>query len=211
VIIVAEAGSSEYIQVENKLILLYLIDKMDLPLSRSQITEFVSEGEYMDYYTLQQTLAEMVDGGYLEKAQDNNTTRYSVTDEGATTLEYFENHIPGGIRSKITKYVHDHFNSVKRDFEVTANYFLDSETNEYIVKCGVYEDKCILMEINVSVVSREQAKLIQNNWKGYVSEIYINLLNELVKTREAPEPADASKNEGSPDAPGTEPQPTPQV
>jgi hypothetical protein len=65
---------------------------------------------------------------------------------------------------------------------VTATYFLDSETNEYIVKCGVYEDKRILMEINVSVVSRDQAKLIQNNWKSHVSEIYMNILNEMVIT-----------------------------
>ena len=180
-----DMNNAEYMQVENKLILLYLINKMDLPLSRSQVTDFVREGEYMDYYTLQQTLAEMVEGVYLEKIQDNNNTRYSITDEGVTTLEYFESHIPGAIRSRINKYVHDHFNTVKRDFEVTATYFLDNETNEYIVKCGVYEDKRILMEINVSVVSRDQAKMIQSNWKGHVSEIYMNILNEMVVSRES--------------------------
>ena len=179
-----ELTNTEFMQVENKLVLLYLINKMDLPLSRSQVTDFVREGEYMDYYTLQQTLADMVDGAYLEKIQDNNNTRYSITDEGVTTLEYFESHLPGVIRSRINKYVHDHFNSVKRDFEVTATYFLDNDTNEYIVKCGVYEDKRILMEINVSVVSRDQAKLIQSNWKSYVSEIYMNILNELVLSRD---------------------------
>jgi hypothetical protein len=172
-------------RVENKLVLLYLINKMDLPLSRSQITDFVREGEYMDYYTMQQTLEEMVVGAYLEKIQDNNNTRFSITDEGVTTLEYFESHIPGGIRSKINKYVHDHFNTVKRDFEVTATYFLDNEINEYIVKCGVYEDKRILMEINVSVVSRDQAKMIQNNWKSHVGEIYMHILNEMVMPRDS--------------------------
>ncbi|MDR2649214.1 MAG: DUF4364 family protein, partial [Clostridiales bacterium] len=95
-----DINDTEYMQVENKLVLLYLINKMDLPLSRSQLTDFVREGEYMDYYTMQQTLEEMVDGAYLEKIQDNNNTRFSITDEGVTTLEYFESHIPGGIRSK---------------------------------------------------------------------------------------------------------------
>ncbi|MDR1536576.1 MAG: DUF4364 family protein [Clostridiales bacterium] len=176
-------GNSDGLQIENKLILLYLIDKMDLPLSRSQITDFVREGEYMDYYTLQQTLADMVEGSYLDKIQDNNNTRYSLTGEGATALEYFENHIPAGIRARINRYVHDHFNSVKRDYEVTANYFVNAETNEFMVKCGVYEDKCTLMEINVSVVSKEQAKLIQSNWKSHVSELYMSILTELVTMR----------------------------
>lgn len=183
-----EINNTEYLQykqVENKLVLLYLINKMDLPLSRSQVTDFVREGEYMDFYTLQQTLAEMVEGTFLEMIQDNNNTRYCITDEGVTTLEYFESHIPGSVRTKINKYVQDRFNSVKRDFEVTATYFLDNDTNEYVVKCGVYEDKRILMEINVSVVSRSQAKLIQTNWKSHVSEIYMNILNEMVINREA--------------------------
>jgi DNA-binding PadR family transcriptional regulator len=187
-------------QVENKLVLLYLIDKMDLPLSRSQITDFVREGEYMDYYTLQQTLADMVDGAYLEKIQDNNTTRYSITDDGLTTLEYFENHIPTGIRVKINKYVHDNFNMVKRDFEITAHYFLDSDTDEYIVKCGVYEDKRVLMEINVSVVSRKQARLIQTNWKANVSSLYMNILTELTAPRSQPEEPTADDTQ-----PATEP------
>jgi DNA-binding PadR family transcriptional regulator len=178
---------TEHIQVENKLILLYIINKMELPLSRSQLTEFVREGEYMDYYIMQETLAEMSDEGYLESSQDNNNTRYSITDEGITMLDYFENLIPPSVRAKITQYVQQRFNCIKRDFEVTANYFLDSDTNEYIVKCGAYEDKCLLMEVQVSVVSRAQAKLISSNWKNHASETYLNILNELIRKREKPE------------------------
>jgi hypothetical protein len=37
--------ASDYLKVENKLLLLYLIDKMELPLSRSQITEYVRQAE----------------------------------------------------------------------------------------------------------------------------------------------------------------------
>ena len=191
------------LSVENKLLILYLIDKMDLPLSRSQITEFANECDYMDYYTLQQTLAEMVEDKYLEKTQENNNTRFSISDEGLTALEYFEKHIPGATRARINKYVHDNFNSVKKDYEITANYFLDNETNEYIVKCGVYDDEKILMEINISVVSRDQAKLILNNWKTRVNVMYMNILRQLISTespQNANEPAEAAvpANEAAP-------------
>jgi len=197
---VTRLSADESIAVENKLLLLYLIDKMDLPLTRSQITDFVRDGEYMEYYTLQQTLADMVSDGYLEMAQENNNTRYSITDEGLSTLEYFERHIPGGTRAKINKYVHDNFNSVKRDYEITANYFQDNETNEYIVKCGVYDDDRLLMEINISVVSREQARLIQRNWKSNVTSLYVNILRELIKETKPDKPEAAEAGE-SPEAP----------
>lgn len=171
----------EYAQTENKLLLLYLIDKMDIPLSNAQISQFALEENFMNYFALQQFLADMVQSGYLDKSQDNNATRYAVTDEGITTLEYFEKHIPIDTRNRINKYVAENRKTVKKDFEITANYFYDHANNEFIVKCGIYEEETMLMEINVSVVTREQAKLICKNWKVNVNTLYGNIIAELVQ------------------------------
>lgn len=170
----------EYKIVENKLLLLYLIEKMDLPLSRSQITDYVRQAEYMDYYTLQQTLAEMVEGGYLENSQDNNSTLYTITEDGQTMLEYFEKHIPASVRAKINTYVRDNRRNIKRDYENTATYFPNVENDEFMVKCGVYEDERVLMELFISVETRDQAKQIQANWKNNASKLYSNIIKELV-------------------------------
>jgi Fe2+ or Zn2+ uptake regulation protein len=169
---------------ENRLLLLYLIDEMDLPLSRSQITEHVRQSEYMDYYTLQQTLAGMVDSGYLEQTQDNNTTRYSVTEEGHTMLEYFKTHIPSSFRTKIDNYVRDHRRNIMKEFENTATYFPNEANNEFTIKCGVYEDRRVLMELFITVDTREQAKLIQTNWKTNAKVLYGRIMGELVSAQE---------------------------
>ena len=42
-----------------KLIVLYMLDKVDFPLTTSQISEFILEKEYTTYFKLQETLAEM--------------------------------------------------------------------------------------------------------------------------------------------------------
>ncbi len=177
----------EYAQTENKLLLLYLIDKMDIPLSNSQISQFALEENFMNYFDLQQSLAEMVLSGYLEKTQDNNNTRYSITDEAITTLEYLEKHIPISTRNKINKYVVENRKSVKKDYEVTSNYFYDHANNEFIVKCGVYEDETMLMEINLSVVTRDQAKLICKNWKNNINKLYGNIISELIANNNSDE------------------------
>jgi len=173
--------SAEYPDVENKLLLLYLVNKMDLPLSNNQISQFALEENLMGYLVLQKTLEEMVISGYLDKTKDNNITRYTITDEGFTVLEYFERQIPLVVKDKINKYVIDNRSTIKKDFEITANYFYDHTNNEYTVKCGSYEDEKILMEINVSVVNKEQAKFICNNWKANVAKLYGTILSELVK------------------------------
>ena len=166
-------------ETENKLIILYLLDKMDLPLSRSQITDYIRQSEFMDYYTLQQTMAEMVDGGYLDAATDNNTTRYTVTEEGLQILEYFEKHISPSIRARITQYITENHKEIKRSFENTATFFPNADNDEFTVKCGVYEEGRMLMEIAISVDTREQARIIQNNWKANAKSLYGDIIRTL--------------------------------
>ena len=38
---------------ENKLIILYLVDKMGIPLSQSEICQFMLDKELADYFTIQ--------------------------------------------------------------------------------------------------------------------------------------------------------------
>ena len=42
-----------------KLIILKMLAQIDSPLSNSQISEFILEKEYTNYFTLQQVLSEM--------------------------------------------------------------------------------------------------------------------------------------------------------
>ncbi|MCL2873359.1 MAG: DUF4364 family protein [Defluviitaleaceae bacterium] len=166
--------------VQNKLLILYLIDKMDIPLSNSEITQFVLEDNFMTYYVLQSTISDMIDDNYLEKFRDTDKTRYFITAEGNTILEYFEKHLAIEIRTKIVQYVAKNRNDIKKDYETTANYFYEHTNNEFIVKCGLCEDEKTLMDITITVVTREQAKLICANWKKNVNQKYKNILDELI-------------------------------
>jgi len=181
------SASTEQQQIESKIMLLYLIDKMDIPLSNSQISQFALEENYLNYYKVQLYLSEMVQIGYLDQSQDNNTTRYAITEEGMQALEAFLHYIPSPIRARISKYVTENRKNVKQEFEIVANHFYEFDKNEYIVKCGVYEDDMMLMELNLSVVSKEQALTICNNWKGNVNNLYGQIINILLSKRAASE------------------------
>ncbi|MFQ7260934.1 MAG: DUF4364 family protein [Christensenellales bacterium] len=62
---------------ENKLIILYLIEKIEIPLSNSEICQFALEKNLMDYFSVQQYLSELVESGLLEMTTENNSTRYT--------------------------------------------------------------------------------------------------------------------------------------
>ena len=74
---------------ENKLIILYLIEKIEIPLSNSEICQFALEKNLMDYFSVQQYLSELVESGLLEMATENNSTRYTITSDGEDTLNIF--------------------------------------------------------------------------------------------------------------------------
>ena len=79
----------------------------------------------------------------------------------------------------ILAYVRKNKSRIKKEYSVYANYFYYAE-NEYIVKCGIIEDDAPLIELNLTVASKDQAKLIRKNWKSNVSNIYNTILQSLI-------------------------------
>lgn len=165
---------------QSKLIILYLLNKMNMPLSNGQICQFTLEADYIEYFSLQEYLEEMTEGNLIEKINDKNKFRYFLTKDGEQILSYFLNKIPKEVKENIDEYVAKTKGTIKRDLEISASYSYNA-AHDYIVKCGIYENSKPLLEINISVVSKAQAKLICKNWKTDTNNIYINVLSTLME------------------------------
>ena len=73
-----------------KLIVLYMAQQSKEELTNSQISQFVLDRDYTDYFHLQQVLSELVETGLLKKRTKSNSSYYDITEEGSKTLFYFE-------------------------------------------------------------------------------------------------------------------------
>ena len=163
---------------EHKLIILHLLQKMGISLSNSEICQFLLEKNYMDYFSVQQYLAELESAGWLEKTREQNNTRYTLTDDGEEVINYF-------IKNEINVYVHENSRRIRAEYAVTANYFPELN-GDYLVKCSLCDDNgATLMEISVSVVSKAQAQQVCRNWRKHVNQYYRDFLTSLAT--EAPE------------------------
>ena len=83
---------------ENKLILLYILDKLNMPVSNLQLTKIVMENKLMNYFIFQQFLDELCSLKFISPKITDNKTYYTITPSGKQTLDYFVNHIPKGIK-----------------------------------------------------------------------------------------------------------------
>lgn len=179
-----EISLDEYGEIEQKLLIMYLIESTEIPLSYNQISDFILDVGYMDYVTLITCLSDMEEANYLNTIIEGTSHRYTITQNGTEALELFGKRIPVAVKNRIKQYIIDNKNYIKKDYENIANYFeevLDDGSVEYIVKCGTYENDTMLMELNISVVSKDQAKLICNNWKNNISSIYTNIIKEITQ------------------------------
>ncbi len=165
---------------ENKLIILYLIEKIEVPLSNSEICQFAIEKNLMDYFSVQQYLSELVESGLLEMTSENNSTRYTITTDGEDTLNYFIKHISNYAKTVINTYAQENSKRIRAEYAITANYFQEMN-NEYTVKCGVYDSDgtTSLMEISVNVATKDQARIICRNWKNNVVDLYGSIMRTL--------------------------------
>lgn len=162
-----------------KLIVLYMLDKLDFPLTNGQISEFVLDKGYTNYFTLQQALSEMVEAGFIREETTHNRTLYHLTEEGAETIHFFKNNISPAIQEDINVFLLEKHYDLKNEVSVKADYY-PINRNEYAVRCQIMENGTSLVDLTLTLPTEEEAATIANNWSKKNQEIYAQIMANLL-------------------------------
>lgn len=163
-----------------KLIILYMLNKVKFPLTNSQLSGFFLDNEYTDYFTLQKVITELVDSQLISCETIRNASYYHITSDGYDTIEYFSNRIPGRIVDDMDTFLMKNKYELRNEVGTIADYY-KSTNQDYIVHCQVKEGKSTLIELNVSVPTKEDASAMCSNWKNCSQEIYSYVMKSLMK------------------------------
>ena len=153
-----------------KLIVLYMLNRVTFPLTRNQITDFIQEKEYTNFFTLQQVMAELIDTGLVTAKTVRNRTLLDITDEGLETLRFFENRVSDAIKKDIDNYLSAKELELRDEVSIQGDY-----AAHLIAK----EKGNNLMELTLSVPTEEIAASICDNWQKKNQEIYQYLAASL--------------------------------
>ena len=162
-----------------KLILLYLLNRVEIPLTNGQICAFVAEEQYTDYFTVQETLADMVETKLLESEIVRNSTFYHLTESGKETLSYFKDEISTAIRKDIEAYLKENKMKLRNENAVLADYN-NLEEGGFLVKLQIKEKESFIVDMSLIVQEERRAIMMCDNWKKKSSEIYRQLMKELM-------------------------------
>lgn len=162
-----------------KLMNLYMLKQVNLPLTNAQLTEFFLQHEYASYFTLQQALGELQESGLIRTESTHNSTRYEITKEGEDTLGFFGKNISPAIIDDMDQYLKENRIRIRNEVGTVADYY-KSTNQDFIVHCEVREGKSTLIELNLSVPDREQAEKMCSKWKDKSQEIYAFAMKSLM-------------------------------
>jgi len=162
-----------------KLIILYMLDKVDFPLSNSQLSAFILEKEYTDYFTVQQAISELLEARFIQMETVRNTSLYRITEEGENTLQYFGNKISSAIREDIDTFLQEHKYELRNEVSTPADYYRTT-TGEYAARCRVLERDSVLIDLTLTFPLEEQAATVCNRWREKSQEVYAALMKTLL-------------------------------
>src|SRR5574344_947686 len=163
-----------------KLIILYMLNKVNFPLTNSQLSEFFLDKNYTSYFTLQQVITELIDSHLISIESVRNSSYYHITAEGSETLGFFVNKIPGAIVDDMDIYLMENKYELRNEVGTIADYY-KSTNQDYIVHCQVKEGEGTLIELNLSVPTKEEASSMCHQWTDASQEIYAFVMKSLMK------------------------------
>ena len=162
-----------------KLIILYILDRMDFPITNTELTRFILEKEYCNYLTIQQTLEDLIEDGYVEVEHSHNSYLYRITPSGKETLSFFYTRISVAIRDDIDAYLSEKEYQLREMVSTTADYY-EAKKNEFVVELRVIERDSELVHINLLVTSAAEADAICSRWKENSADVYAYLISTLL-------------------------------
>ena len=162
-----------------KLIILYMLQNSEADLTNSQITDFILDRKYTNYFHLQQAISELVEADLLEMSTHSNRSYYRITAEGRNTLQYFSKELSSDIKNEVNEYLNTLHCKVEEQLLTPADYYTSSE-GSYMVRCRIIENNVSMLDLNLKMPNLAAAKSVCESWSHKYQNVYDKIMEELL-------------------------------
>lgn len=165
----------------SKLILLFVFDKMEVPLSETTIVDMCCcTNNWINQFECRPLLAQLIEAGFLYQINNShNETLYTITPDGRMCLAHFFIRISSSLREEISDFVKNNRSKYRRKQDYITDYFKNAD-NSYTVLLKIAEPTQTVLEIKMTVPTRQSAKWINKQWEEKAPQVYAALYDMLV-------------------------------
>ena len=96
-------------------------------LTNSQISEFILDREYTNYFHLQQAISELVEADLISMDIRSNTSHYRITEDGRKTLSFFQQDVSSEIKKEVKEYLKSTGFKAQERIVTPADYYITKQ------------------------------------------------------------------------------------
>lgn len=164
---------------EQKLIVLYCLNRLG-PCSDLQLTQFLFDHDLMNYFEMMFALNDLCDRGQAVRVKKQAGYQYAVTDAGREAMALFGGRVPRSLTALLEKTWEDWKRRFRQEAQ-SRQKIEQTERGDFRLTLSVMDQDAELMDISLTLPTRELARQLAEQWPRKASEIYgtvIRLLSE---------------------------------
>lgn len=164
----------------NKLILLFVFDKMESPLcERTLIDICTSSNNWINYMDCMVLIHKLLSDGFICEIPSEDEPLYTITPEGRESLANFYINIPKSLREEISRFVKNNSAKFRNKQECKADYYQNKD-GTYTVFLKILTPVQPMLELKFVVPDKKTASYIYKKWEDKASELYSVVYETLV-------------------------------
>lgn len=163
----------------NKLIILFVFDKMETALSEKTIVDMCStSNEWMGYMDCVNVLHKLIADNFIYPVNEGEDALYSITVDGRETLANFYINIPKSMREEIIRFIKKNSAKYKNRQECRSDYYQNKD-GTYTVYVKILAPVQPMLELKFVVPDRKTANKIYKKWEEKAADVYSAIYENL--------------------------------
>lgn len=168
----------------SKLIVLYLLDKMEIPILHGHLVDICTgQNSWINYMECVEILSELQEVGFiynLEK-EKSEEKRFAISYEGRNCLSHFYRRIPLEVRGEITEFAAENRGQVKRSQEYLSSYEkLEDGSFKLTLRIKDPITSSSLFELSLKAPTKSAAAYASATWMQKAPYLYEQIFGTLM-------------------------------
>ena len=164
----------------NKLILLFVFDKMESALSERTLVDMcTSSNDWINYMDCMVLIHKLLNDGFICEIPGEDDPLYTITPEGRETLAKFYINIPKSTREEISRFIKNNSTKFRNRQECKSDYYQNKD-GTYTVFLKILAPVQPMLELKFVVPDKKTANNIYKKWEDKASELYSVVYETLV-------------------------------
>lgn len=164
----------------NKIIMLFVMDCMEIPLKIDTLTEICHVNNWVGYMDCKDCAGDLIENGYIVNISKNNDKLYKLSNIGKECLNTYYSSILLSMRDEIKATVKEQRCHYRRLQDYFSDYFMN-EDGSYTVILRINSPAQPLLDLKLCVQNKQRAKWLYKNWIDKAPSVYEFLHAQLLE------------------------------